>query len=67
LISTIVGDDEKRFSIPSAHDNGRINTFDPWRIPISAKRNSWIIISECWPNSAKQVIKKCWWSSESIY
>jgi len=29
LISTIVGDDEKRFSIPSAHDNGRINTFDP--------------------------------------
>jgi hypothetical protein len=29
LISTIVGVGDKRFSIPSAHVNARINTFDP--------------------------------------
>jgi len=53
-------------STPTAHDNGRMNTFEPWRIPISAKRNSSMITSEWGPNSAKHVIKKFRWSSERI-
>ena len=66
-ISTRFDAVDRRLSMPRAQDSGRMNTFDPGRIPISARRNSSRMTSECWPNSAKQVMKKCCWSSESIY